>query len=305
MSETWTVKRLLEWTTDFLKKQGRESARLDAEILLAAALGCQRIELYTNFETEPPEEKKTLFRDYVKRRAAGEPVAYLVGQKEFYSLAFKVDRSVLIPRPETELLVVEALDWIKKQAGRPESKNGGFRICDMGTGSGAIAVAVAKHAANGRITAVDQCRTALALAAENAKKHQLESRITFLESDLFGQIDEEFDLILSNPPYISRPEYEQLSSEVRDYEPRAALLAGEKGTETIERLLPQAAERLRPGGVIMIEVSPMIADAVAGLFDGETWIDVRIVKDLAGLKRIVGGSRSTITDLKENFDVKV
>ncbi len=293
MSETWTVKRLLEWTTDFLKKQGRESARLDAEILLAAALGCQRIELYTNFETEPPEEKKTLFRDYVKRRAAGEPVAYLVGQKEFYSLAFKVDRSVLIPRPETELLVVEALDWIKKQAGRPESKNGSLRICDMGTGSGAIAVAVAKHAANGRITAVDQSRTALALAAENTKKHQLESRIAFLESDLFGQVDEEFDLILSNPPYISRPEYEQLSPEVRDYEPRAALLAGEKGTETIERLLPQAAKRLRPGGAIMIEVSPMIADAVAGLFDGKTWTDVRIVKDLAGLKRIVGGSRRT------------
>ena len=288
MSETWTIKRLLEWTTDYLGKQGRNSARLEAEILLASALACQRIDLYTNFENEPTEEKRTLFRDYVKRRGANEPVAYIVGAREFYSLTFKVNRCVLIPRPETELLVVEALDWLKQNAKNCPQP----RICDVGTGSGAIAVAIAKHFPNGQITAVDQSPEALALAAENAQKHNVGNRIVFCESNLLDAIDDTLDLIVSNPPYVSQAEYENLDAELKDYEPKLALLGGEKGTELIEKLIPQTQQRLRQDGAIFLEVSPMIADRVAELFDPQNWKNVYIIKDLANLKRIVRAEKN-------------
>ena len=286
MSESWTIKRLLEWTTEHLKKSGRSSPRLDAEILLSAALSCQRIELYTNFESEPTEEQKTVFRDYVKRRAAGEPVAYLVGFKEFYSLKFAVNRSTLIPRPETELLVVEALDWMK-------AENKPVAVCDVGTGSGAIAVVVAKHEPNCRITAVDISEDAIAVAKENAEKHAVSDRVEFRVSDLLQNIAGPLDLVLSNPPYVSDSEYEQLDPELKNYEPRTALVAGINGTEIVERLIPQAYEKLQPCGAIFIEISPMIADKVAALFSDDQWSDVKIIKDLAELKRIVCAQKRT------------
>ncbi len=287
--DSWTVKRLLEWTTDYLKKNGRQSARLEAEILLAAALSCQRIELYTNFETEPPEDKRALFRDYVKRRAAGEPVAYLVGHKEFYSLSFHVDRNTLIPRPETEQLVVESLDWIKaRQTAQP-----GFtpKICDVGTGSGAVAVAIAhalkKAKRSGSITAVDLSEPALELAKKNGEKHHVQDRIDWGLSDLMEKAAGPFDLVVSNPPYVSESEFERLDPEVKDYEPKSALLAGPDGTEIIQRLLPQAHAKLSDGGRILIELSPMIAEAVVPLLDAASWKNVKLLKDLAGLNRIV------------------
>ncbi|MCL2306450.1 MAG: peptide chain release factor N(5)-glutamine methyltransferase [Planctomycetaceae bacterium] len=287
--DSWTVKRLLEWTTDYLKKNARQSSRLEAEILLAAALSCQRIELYTNFDMEPPEDKRAVFRDYVKRRAAGEPVAYLVGRKEFYSLSFQVNRNTLIPRPETEQLVVESLDWIKAR----QAADSGFapNICDVGTGSGAIAIAIAhslkKANRPGKITAVDLSEQALDLAKKNGEKHNVSDRIQWIASDLLENADGPFDLIVSNPPYVSEPEYEQLEAEVRNYEPKTALLAGPKGTEIIEKLLPQACARLNNGGQLLCELSPMIAEAVVGLFEGSQWKNVRLLKDLAGLHRIV------------------
>ena len=283
MSESWTIKRLLEWTTEHLKKHDRSSPRLDAEILLASALSCQRIELYTNFETEPTEDQKATYRDYVKRRAAGEPVAYLVGFKEFYSLKFAVNSSTLIPRPETELLVVEALDWMKAEPKNPEP----FVVCDVGTGSGAIAIAVAKHEPNCCITAVDISKNAIAVAMKNAEKHAVSDRVEFHVSDLLQNVAGPLDLVLSNPPYVSDSEYEHLDLEVKKYEPQTALVAGINGTEIVQRLIPQAFEKLRGGGAIFIEISPMIADRVAALFTDDRWDDVKIIKDLAELKRIV------------------
>lgn len=284
MSETWTVKRLLEWTTDYLAKNGRSSPRLEAEILLAKSLACQRIELYTNFETEPTEPQRTAFREYVKRRAAGEPVAYLVGHKEFYSLAFQVDRSTLIPRPETEQLVVEAFDELKtRQAPDP-------LICDVGTGSGAIAIALVvnmkKQKIPGRMIAVDLSGPALKIARKNGETHKVSDRIEWVESDLLEKITEPIDILVSNPPYVSASEYENLDAEVKNYEPQSALLAGEKGTEIIARLISQAADHLAPRGRILIELSPMIAGQTVPLFDTGIWNEIRLLKDFAGLNRI-------------------
>ena len=288
-TETWTVKRLLEWTTDFFKKKGIESARLEAETLLAAAMGFKRIELYTNFETEPAEDQRSVFRDFVKRRGAGEPVAYLVGFREFYSLRFRVNRDVLIPRPETEQLVLESIDFLKSF---PDGST--VEICDVGTGSGAIAVAIAKHRPKspGGVTihAVDFSRKALAVAEKNAETHSVDVRI--VESNLLAAVGGPFDLIVGNLPYISATEYEALPDDVRNFEPKSALFAGPAGTEIIERLLVEAPAKLKFGGRLLLEISPMIAKRVIALF-GNDWSDVLLLNDLAGQVRIVSATKKS------------
>lgn len=284
--EVWTIKRLLEWTTDYLKKNGSESPRLDAEILLSDALGCKRIELYTQFEHVPDEEKRAKFRDYVKRRSKREPVAYLVGYKEFYSLTFEVNSHVLIPRPETEHLVVESLDIL----GRMQS-NAPLRVCDVGTGSGAIAVAIAKHAPKCELTAIDISPEALEIAQKNAEKHTVTEKITFIRGDLLDSLPNEpsFDLIVSNPPYVSETEYEKLAPDVKNFEPKTALLADENGTAIIRRLIDQAATRLVTDGYLLIELSPMIAQDMADLIrqKADHWHEPVILRDMAGLERIL------------------
>ncbi len=291
MAEDWTIGRLLTWTTDYLKQHGAESPRLDAEVLLANARGCQRIALYTAFDESAEESLRNKFRALVKRRAEGTPVAYLVGQREFYSLQFEVTPDVLIPRPETEHLVVRLLDIAKEL-----QKSGSLplTICDVGTGSGIIAVVAAKHLPTVRVTAVDISPAALAVAQQNAATHKVHDRIQWIESDLLSALpaDARFDIIASNPPYISRPEYEQLHQTVRDYEPRGALIGGEQGTEIIARLIPQAAARLNPGGWLLIEVSPMIEPAVRELLitDGR-WSIEPTIKDLAQHARVVQARR--------------
>jgi release factor glutamine methyltransferase len=280
----WTYGRLLAWTTDFLKKSGSDSPQLDGQILLAHAAGCERIQLFTAYHQSASEAVRTAFRGLVKRRAAGEPVAYLVGGKEFYSLAFRVTPDVLVPRPETEHLVVALLDQMKSQG------NGEFTIADVGTGSGCVAIAAAKHAPHCRFLAVDQSEEALAVAQKNAAAHQVADRIEFLHGDLLAPIskDEALDFIVSNPPYISEAEFAQLAPDVRDYEPRAALVAGPKGTEVIERLLTQAADRLRIGGWLFVEISPMIEASVAEFIAGlGRFQQRRTIKDIAGQPRVV------------------
>jgi release factor glutamine methyltransferase len=288
--ETWTVNRLLTWTRDFFKKKGIEKPQLESEILLAHAMNVKRIELYTAFDTEPTEAQRTVFRDCVKRRGNGEPAAYLVGFKEFYSLPFNVDRNVLIPRPETEDLVLQTLDILKTY---PE----GYApaIADVGTGSGIIAVTLAKHLpkplAPATIIAVDLSAEALNVARGNAEKNGVADRIEFRQSDLLEQVAETLDIVVSNPPYISQSEYERLPRDIKDFEPKEALLAGTNGTEVIERLIPQSAKCLRPGGYLLMEVSPMIAESVAELLHG--WDNVQILLDSAGRQRIVGGTKQT------------
>ena len=288
-AETWTVGRLLGWTTDYLSRNHSDTPRLDAEVLLGQSLRCERIELYTRFDEVPDETARTVFRELVRRRAEGTPVAYLVGRREFYSLAFRVTPDVLIPRPETEFLVIAALDLAKTFR-----KSDEIAVCDVGTGSGVIAVCLARYLPNCRVTAVDISPEALAVARFNVAKHEVADRIELVESDLLESVppDRRFDLILSNPPYVSQAEFDTLAPDVREYEPRDALIAGTSGTEVIEALLPQAAERLLPGGYLLVEISPMIHEAVCRLIDADTRFQLRqTVTDLARLPRAIVAAR--------------
>ena len=291
-SEVWNVGRLLQWTTDYLKNHEADSPRLDAEILLAESLGCRRIELYTAFEEVPDEAARAVFRELVRRRAEGTPVAYLVGRREFYSLSFQVTPEVLIPRPETELLVVTLLDLAKQRpSGKPPA------IADVGTGSGIIAVCAAKHLPTARITAIDVSPAALEVARSNAAEHGVAERIELVESDLFAAVDpqQRFDFIVSNPPYVAASEMDGLSGDVKNHEPHAALCGGPQGTEIIRSLIPQAVARLEPGGHLLIEVSPMIHDAARQLLEAESGLEVgETIKDLARLPRVVQGRKEEL-----------
>lgn len=289
-TETWTVGRLLTWTTDYLKKHGAESPRLDAEVLLAHARGCQRIELYTAYDVEVDEDHRATFREYVRRRAAGEPVAYLVGFREFYSMPFKVTSDVLIPRPETEDLVLQTLDFLRQCA----APAGTLRVADVGVGSGAIAVTLAAQCESCSLVATDLSEAAIAVARENAETHNVADRIEFIQCDLLEGVPAEpvFDAVVSNPPYVGQAEWEGLSVDVKDNEPYAALVGGESGVETIARLAPQAAERLREGGWFLCEMSPMIESAVHQCIIDDGRFETPItIKDLAGLARIVKAKR--------------
>jgi release factor glutamine methyltransferase len=282
-SETWTVRRLLEWTEDFLRKKGFEAPRLEAQILLAHTLGCKKIDLYVRHEEEPPEDKRAAFREMIKKRSEGMPVAYLVGHREFYSLEFAVSPAVLIPRPETETLVMEALRRIQPLVSP--------RVLDIGTGSGAIAVAMAKQHKTTRVIAVDASAPALAVAAANAQKHGVADRITLLEGDLFGPVaGQTFDLIVSNPPYIAQGEFSSLDVGVRDFEPRSALDGGPDGLNFYRRIAAEAANYLVPGGSILVEIGATQEAAVRELF-GATLELGPTYKDAAGRPRVVSAKR--------------
>lgn len=281
-AETWTIGRLLTWTADYLKKQGADSPRLDAEVLLAFARGCQRIELYTAFGEIADEKLRGQFRELVRQRALGKPVAYLVGRREFYSISFRVTPDVLIPRPETEFVVIEVLDRIKGL--------GEAAVADIGTGSGAIAVSVAKHAPRARVTAVDLSPAALEVARRNIADQGVGDRVECLQGDLLEPLPagSQFDVIASNPPYVSDAEYAGLAREVKDHEPRLALVGGPTGAELIARLIADAADRVRLGGYLIFEISPMILERVKELAAADArWRLATVVKDLAGFPRVV------------------
>ena len=275
---------MLEWTTNHFNETGSDSSRLDAEVLLAEALQCKRIELYTRFAEVPPVEPLEKFRAWVKRRAAGEPVAYLVGHKEFYSLRFKVTPATLIPRPETEHLIVAALEACK-EFDEP------VRIMDVGTGSGCIAVTIARQLDKQYvIAATDISLEALAVARENAEAHEVDSRIRFYEGDLIEALPEgskPVHLIVSNPPYIGRCEIDTVEATVKDFEPESALFAGQQGTEIIERLIPQAEKMLLPGGYLILEASPATMDRCVDQVNQSALDFVEVINDYAGLKRIL------------------
>jgi len=287
MSDTeWTVGRLLAWTTGWLAERGADAPRLEAEVLLAHVRGCQRILLYTAFDEVMPEEQRGRFRELVRRRGAGEPVAYLTGGREFFSLPLAVTPAVLVPRPETEGLVVRVLD-LCREAAAP-------RIIDVGTGSGAIAIALARNLPRALVTATDTSGAALAVAAGNAARLGLADRVTFHEGDLLidAAVAGPWDVIVSNPPYVRDDEVDALPRDVREHEPRQALVAGPRGVEVIERLLGQAIDRLVPGGWLVLEAGPAVAEAVEGLLVGTAGLEPGpTLKDLAGLPRVFQARR--------------
>lgn len=286
-TDPWTIMRLLQWTTEHLKKSGSSSPRLDAEVLLSHARNCQRIELYTAFNEEPPEEVKAKFRELIKRRAQGEPVAYLVGKKEFYSLSFQVAPGCLIPRSETEHLVIECLDRAKSL--RQSNPTISLQIADVCTGSGCVAIAIAKHLEFAKIVAVDLSEQALEIAKSNVISHRLEERVELRLGDLLSSFEpESLDFVVSNPPYVSESEYLNLDRSVKNYEPKIALVSGESGMELIEKLALQSQDTLKPSGWFLCELSPMIADRSLEFMKGlGKWKNEALVKDLAGNKRIL------------------
>ena len=246
--QPWTIKRLLDWTQNYLGQKGSESARLDTEVLLAHALDCRRIDLYTRFEEVVPEDVRGKFRELIQERVKGCPVAYLVGRKEFFSLVFEVNRDVLIPRPDTECVVDECLRLAKTM---PVPT-----ILDIGTGSGALPIALAKQHPGAVLTATDFSTRALEVAKRNAAKLGVGERVRFLQGDLFAPIaaGEKFDFILSNPPYIPTADIADLAPGVRDYEPRLALDGGPDGFAVFDRLIADARAFLKPEGYLILEI---------------------------------------------------
>lgn len=282
-SEAWTVRRLLAWTEDFLRKKGVEAARLEAQILLAHALGCPKIDLYVRHDEEPPEEKRTAFREMIRQRAEGMPVAYLVGYREFYSLPFGVTPAVLIPRPETETLVMVALKLLDPLPNP--------RVLDLGTGSGCIAVTLAARQKTAQVVAVDVSPDALAVASGNAARHGVADRVTFRQGDLFGPVaGEAFDLVVSNPPYIAQSEFPALDHGVRDFEPRAALDGGPDGLAVYRRLAADVGLFLKPGGTVLVEIGATQAEAVRDLFGAQLEVG-KTFPDGAGRPRVVAARR--------------
>jgi release factor glutamine methyltransferase len=284
--ERWTIGRLLTWTAEFLGRKGSESPRLDAEVLLAFVLQCDRVRLYTHFDEEVGERDRGAFRDLVRRRSEGTPVAYLVGKKEFFSLPLKVTPAVLIPRPDTETVVVE---FLSRWKGRD-----GVRCVDIGTGSGAIALACTSQHKSARFLALDISPEALAIARENAEKLGLADRVEFRQGDLLEPVagDGPFHAILSNPPYIPSRVIPTLEPGVRDHEPHQALDGGEDGLCVVARLIEQAAPLLVPGGDLILEIGTEQEQPVRDLIAAQPELELApTVKDAAYHPRVVRATR--------------
>ncbi|NLF33208.1 MAG: peptide chain release factor N(5)-glutamine methyltransferase [Planctomycetes bacterium] len=288
-AEPWTLLRLITWTKDYLAGRGIDSPRLAAELLLAHVLGCPRMALYTQFARVATEAERTRFRELVKRAADHEPVAYLVGHRDFYSLDLAVTPDVLIPRPETEGLVDRALDHLRG-LGRPGT------AWDACTGSGAVAVAVAANARDARVLATDISEAALAVARTNASRHALTDRLTVARADLLALpadagIEGPFDVITANPPYVTAADMDTLGPDVR-HEPVAALCAGAEGLDFIAPLLRQAPDRLAAGGLLAMEIGYNQAEAVWDLANTDGRYErISFDRDAAGIERVLAAYR--------------
>ncbi len=243
----WTIKELILWSYDYFKDKNIDSPRLTAELLLAKTLQKDRIYLYTNFDKPLTKEELSQYKTLIKRRVAGEPTAYIIGEKEFWSLNFKVDKSTLIPRPETEVLIECILDSINEP-----SKE--IAILELGTGCGNIAISLAKELKNAIIISVDISFNALKIALFNKKKHNLKN-VFFLNSNMLDGIkfNNYFDILVSNPPYIKSSEIEQLQREIKNYEPLSALDGGANGLKFYKTILSNGKDILKTGGELFLE----------------------------------------------------
>ena len=284
-----TIADLLAKSAGFLKQKGSATPRLDAELLLAEVLGTGRIELYTNYDQPLNKVEVDRYRELIRRRATGEPVAYILGRAYFRNLTLMVDSSVLIPRPETEHVVEAALNVLLER-----DWSGAPRVLDAGTGSGAIAISIAAGFPEADVTAADASREALALAEKNARAAGA-GRISFILSDLFESLDPTgtFDLIVSNPPYISAEEWAQLPPDVREFEPREALYGGADGLDFYRRIAVEAAQILRPRGVLVLETGYQQGPPVTGLLEASGSFAAAVtLKDYSGFDRVVVAARA-------------
>lgn len=287
MKQDWTVQELLDWTKNYFVQNNVAEPRLEAEVLLACALDLDRIGLYVQHDRPVNLDERTRFREMIKRRISGEPTAYIVGQKEFMSLPFNVDSRVLIPRPDTEVLVEEAIRLLN-------GMSGDLRVADIGTGSGAIAVSIAHYVPKTVVWAVDIDPKAVCVAETNAVQNGVESRIQFVIGNLLEPVaGEQYDLIASNLPYIPSEEMSKLPNEVKNFEPVRALDGGSGGIRFYCELIPQAVQCLHEGGYLMMEISDQRqADDVAHTL-GQGWAELYILKDLGGRERVVVARKGT------------
>ena len=283
--ETWTIQKLLNWVAGYFTEKGIDSPRLSGELLLSHVLGLKRIELYTQFDKIVEQDKLVELHELVKRAGEHEPIAYLTGKCEFYSLEFEVTCDCLIPRPETEVLVEQAIEFLRQRGGRQF-------VCDLCTGCGCIAAVIAKNYADAQMVATDISEAALKVAAKNVAKHGLGGRVELLCGDLFEPLvpyldSEKFDLIVCNPPYVSEAEYEELERNVKDYEPKPALDGGEDGLEILRQIIGQAPRFLKDDGTLMLEIGFEQGPAVRGLLERSGCFgQVGIEKDLQGKQRV-------------------
>ena len=300
-----TIRDILNWAAEYLKSLNIPSDRLDSEVLLSFILKKDRTYLYTNSEKPilPEEHKK--FKELIERRGRREPVSYITGEKEFWSLKFKVSRDTLIPRPETEILVQAVLDIIKYPSPPPlpigeRIKVRGIKILDIGTGSGNIAVSIAKESPESHVFTVDKSNSALSVAKENAIIHNVAGRITFLKGDLCipfnppsppfvkGGKEGLFDIIVSNPPYIPTGDIEGLMPEVRDWEPRWALDGGKDGLEIVRKIIKDAPLFLKSKGFLAMEIGFGQSEEVSRIIsETDKFHNIKTIKDLSGIERVV------------------
>jgi len=275
-----TILEIIKKSTEFFEKRGVESARLNAELLVGHALGLKRMQLYIQFERLLAESELEKIRPLVKRRSNREPLQYIIGTTEFAGLTLKVDRRALVPRPETEYLV-ELL--VQRFTNKPVC------VVDLGTGTGAIALALARAWPECKVLAVEQSEEALALARENAAACSLTASVELLKSDWFDgvPVDRKFDLIVSNPPYLSDEETDAAQPEVKDYEPRQALSAGPDSALALEKIIRESRARLTPGGTLALETGIAQHARLQALLQAEGYVSVESLKDLTGRDRFL------------------
>ena len=280
------VHNILNESTKSLEAAEIPSARLDAEVLLSFCLNCDRLEFYKNPDMPISETKLSAFRNLIARRLQWEPVAYITGRKEFWTFVLEVNNSVLIPRPDTEVIVEEALNICRK------IDSSEIKILDIGTGSGAIAIAIASEITGAKVVATDISQAALNLAQKNAAALGLKEKIDFRQGNLFGPVEGFFDIIICNPPYISAQEYEKLPAGVKNYEPQDALLAGKSGLEFYEKLIYQAAGFLQKNGWLLLEIGAKQESGVCGIIEAAGIYDsIEMRRDYAGLPRVIKARR--------------
>jgi release factor glutamine methyltransferase len=286
MPEAWTTRRLIAWIGDDLKARGIASPRLDAELMVAHALGCDRVKLYMDLDRPWLDPELAAARELLKRRRAFEPIAYIRGEREFYGRPFRVDRRVLIPRPDTETLIERALALLVTD--QPT------RVLDLCTGSGAIGVTLAAERPLAHVDVTDLSTDALAVASDNAQRLGVSERVACLSGDLFAAVKDAtpYQLIACNPPYIAEAQRSELTRDIVDHEPHLALFADEAGLALYRRLAPAIATHLVPGGAVLLEVGAGQAGAVMALLRAQPLLEaVTSWPDLAGIARVVEATR--------------
>lgn len=289
-----TPLRLARLAGEHMGERGIENARLEAELLLAHVLGLSRLELYLQHDRPLTEQEKGAYRDVIRRRLRREPLQYITGKTQFRELELHVDRRALIPRPETEILVGAVLDWARERASHGPAV---MSAVDIGTGTGAIALSLAVEGDFDRVVATDISADALALARDNAERLELEDRVEFRHGSLWSALEpgEAFDVIVSNPPYIAESERDTLQAEVVEWEPSTALFARDDGLEIVNRLIEGAADRLRPDGLLALEVGAGQTEAAVVRIGATAGLrDARVLPDLSGRDRVVLARRETL-----------